>query len=72
MKPTDEEIIALLLKHADVTKRGMYTSEVATYFGLIGTYWIRKQLKRMQRHHTIKTCYPYGRNYCWAAYKEAT
>lgn len=72
MKPTDDEIVTLLVKHAEVTRRGMYTSEVAVYFGLVGAYWILKQLKRLQQHHKVSTCYPHGFKYCWTAYKAAT
>lgn len=69
MKPTDEEIVSALLFHAESTRRGMSTSDIAKHFNLIGTYWIRKKLIEMQRMHKVSTCYPHGRNYCWTAYK---
>lgn len=70
MKPTDEEIIDLLIKHGDKAQRGMETAAIAKHFNLIGTYWMRKQLKRLQRHSRVKTCYPFGHKYCWTSYRK--
>lgn len=72
MKPTDEEIVAALLQHAETAKRGMSTAAIANHFQLYSTDWMLRQLKRMQRHHKVTTCYPHGRNYCWTAYKDAS